>query len=259
MFTVMLRSITRCSQCGQFGHNRRTCGSSGGTSLLLPTLSGRISSRVLRLQEKQREAEEAERVVLTTMNDEMLHLLRLVIHEIRVRFPVVTEADVFLKEIHSQVKVHATKMRGVRTNSDRQMLLGKLTAYLELYYNRLVQEDGHDDDALVVIPSFKTWTVGTVFRACCDSSLTECPVCYEKVDNKNMVTNQCGHGVCSGCLIDFMKTNQKRGAVPLCVLCRAVVSKIEFCSPVSYNQFVRVFPEKILITENGNLVKTGTL
>jgi hypothetical protein len=219
--------------------------------LLLPTLSGRISSRVLRLQEKQREAEEAERVVLTTMNDEMLHLLRLVIDEIRVRFPVVNEADVFLKEIHSQIKVHATKMRGVRKNSDRRMLLGKLTAYLELYYNRLVQEDGHHhDDAVVVIPSFKTWTVGTAFRACCDSALcSECPVCYEKVDNKNMATNQCGHGLCSGCLIDFMKINQKRGAVPACVLCRAVISKIEFCSPVAHNQFVRVFSEKILITE----------
>lgn len=248
MFAMMLRSITRCSLCGQFGHNRRTCGS-GGVSTIVPTLGGRISSRVLRLQEKQREMEEAEQLVLKTMNDEMMHLLVLVIDEVRSRFPLVADADVFLNEVHSQVKSHSSRMSSLRTDADRRMLLGKLIVYLELYYNRLVQGDEDEfveEEFVMVIPTFKTWTVKTEFQPCCNTSdCSECPVCYEQVNKKKMTTNQCGHGVCSDCLIDFIKAQQKKGVVPACVLCRTVVSKIEFCSPVSYNQFLRVFPEKV--------------
>jgi hypothetical protein len=260
MFAMMLRSITRCSLCGQFGHNRRTCGSRG-VSTIVPTLGGRISSRVLRLQEKQRELEEAEQVTLKTMNDEMMHLLVLVMDEIRLRFPVVTDADVFLKEIQSHVKSHSSRMSSLRTNSDRRMLLGKLIVYLELYYNRLVQADDDvfveeefveeefvEEEFVMVIPTFKTWTVKTEFQPCCNTSdCSECPVCYEQVNKKKMTTNQCGHGVCSDCLIDFIKAQQKKGVVPACVLCRVVVSKIEFCSPITYNKFLRVFPEKVSV------------
>ena len=207
MFAMMLRSITRCSLCGQFGHNRRTC-ASGGT--IVPTLGGRLSSRVLRLQEKQRELEEAEQSVLKTMNDEMMHLLVLVMDEIRLRFPVVTDADVFLKEIHSHVNSHSSRMSSLRANSDRRMLLGKLIVYLELYYNRLVQADDDvfvEEEFVMVIPTFKTWMVKTEFQPCCNTSdCSECPVCYEQVNKKKMTKNQCGHEVCSDCLIDFIKT-----------------------------------------------------
>ena len=255
MFAVMLRSITLCSQCGQFGHNRRTCGSSG-VSTIVPTLGGRLSSRVLRLQEKQRELEEAEQVTLKTMNDEMMHLLVLVMDEIRLRFPIVADADVFLKEIHSHVKSHSSRMSSLRANSERRMLLGKLIVYLELYYNRLVQADDVvfveeefvEEEFVMVIPTFKTWTVKTEFQPCCNTSdCSECPVCYEPVNKKKMTTNQCGHGVCTDCLIDFIKAQQKKGKVPACVLCRTIVSNIEFCSPVSYNKFLREFPEKVSV------------
>jgi DNA repair protein RAD5 len=57
-----------------------------------------------------------------------------------------------------------------------------------------------------------------------DESEKECPLCFEEPMNDQTVTG-CWHSACKTCLLNLMKHESDRGAVPRCFNCRAPLNK----------------------------------
>lgn len=60
----------------------------------------------------------------------------------------------------------------------------------------------------------------------------ECPICLEEVNNKNRITPNCNHDVCTTCFEKYLSSLQNAilDKKPSCCLCRANVTSLTFIS-----------------------------
>lgn len=56
---------------------------------------------------------------------------------------------------------------------------------------------------------------------------SECPICYDVLNNETKVRNHCGHSVCVGCFEQYMDTMIPKTSDPCCSVCRCVINKVE--------------------------------
>ena len=68
--------------------------------------------------------------------------------------------------------------------------------------------------------------------AATDRQPIDCPICYETVENANVISTNCGHGFCQPCLTKCLSMAQKAKTKkhPCCAMCRAPTTKLVFNS-----------------------------
>jgi hypothetical protein len=219
----------------------------GVVTLCVEVSSRRVSRRVQENHLKLENQREADRTHLLDLHQKMMHVLTMLTDIIRSKDANHKERGIWLKSIFGKLKKHSLLFRKSRLFSERKALLLKITSYFHQFFEDLISVDSSGGGSDVVV-DFEAWKVVPKLECIptTQSEMCDCPVCYDQKPRSNMISGQCGHSICSACMIDFVESNKKKNGLPKCVLCRTTFNKFVFRSPVYYNQFTRMFPEVVL-------------
>lgn len=112
----------------------------------------------------------------------------------------------------------------------KEDIITVLSYYYQSYYRNL-EVEGY----IQLLPSIlRKFEIASLFLNLKTSVETkfECPICLEEVNNKNRITPNCNHDVCTTCFEKYLSSLQNAilDKKPSCCLCRANVTSLSFTS-----------------------------
>jgi hypothetical protein len=60
-------------------------------------------------------------------------------------------------------------------------------------------------------------------------TMSDCPICLEKLDANNSVTNTCSHSICKTCTMTYLETQFRQNHFVCCSVCRHPLYLLESC------------------------------
>jgi len=64
----------------------------------------------------------------------------------------------------------------------------------------------------------------------------ECPICYEKISEENIIFTECSHAYCYDCIHNYFEVIENIRQIPSCCYCRKKLSLFKYCDSTGFRK-----------------------
>lgn len=77
----------------------------------------------------------------------------------------------------------------------------------------------------------------------------ECPICYEKISEDNIIFTECNHAYCYECFHNYFDVIENIRQIPTCCYCRKKISLFKYCDSSGFKKFkIKYLLPNLLLT-----------